>query len=381
MIARTSITSLLTRSAFVACLSAMAFGVAKAQPVRGLYVAGAAGASFNQSQTVNPHTKLFAHGRDDFATGITGLGSIGWGLGDGFRVELEGNYRNNRLSRFHSPGFSSTAHGHQQKYGGMANALFDMDIGQNWIYPYFGAGIGYGNQFTNTRIQGTGADKGYKQRTRDSAGGFAYQGIFGLSLPVPWVVGLSTTMEYRFYTITGRHRHYTVASYNIANPESGPVGGKRGSRTDFNHSLMLGLRYEFNPAPPPPAPKPTLSTPAPAPVRTYLVFFDWDRDSLSDRARAIVETAARSSTSAQFTRIQVNGHADSSAAHPGSKKAQAYNMALSLRRAQAVKAELIRDGVPAGVIDVHGFGDSRPLVATRPGKAEAQNRRVEIDFQ
>lgn len=379
MIARTSIASLLARSACAACLSVMTFGAAKAQPVRGLYVAGAAGASFNQSQTVNPHTKLFPRGRDDFATGITGLGSVGWGLGNGFRVELEGNYRNNRLSRFHSPGFGSSAHGHQQKYGGMANALFDMDIGQNWIYPYFGAGIGYGSQFTNTAIQGTGADKGYRQRTRDSAGGFAYQGIFGLSLPVPWVVGLSTTMEYRFYTITGRHRHFTTATYNIANPDSGPVSGKRGSRTDFNHSLMLGLRYEFNPAPP--APTQTLSAPAPAPVRTYLVFFDWDRDGLSDRARAIVETAARNSTSAQFTCIQVNGHADSSTVHPGSKKAQAYNMALSLRRAQNIKAELIRDGVPAGVIDVHGFGDTQPLVSTRPGTAEPQNRRVEIDFQ
>ena len=382
MNARTSITSLLACSVCAACLSVMAFGVAEAQPVRGLYVAGAAGASFNQSQTVNPHTKLFPRGRDDYTTGITGLGSIGWGLGDGFRVELEGNYRNNRLSRFHSPGFSSSAHGHQQKYGGMANALFDMDIGQNWIYPYFGAGIGYGSQFTNTTIRGTGPDRGYRQRTRDSASGFAYQGIFGLSLPVPWVVGLSTTMEYRFYTITGRHRHFTTATYNYSNPENGPVSGKRGSRTDFNHSLMLGLRYEFNPAPPPPPPQAqALSAPAPAPVRTYLVFFDWDRDTLSDRARAIVETAARNSTSAQFTRIQVNGHSDSSAVHPGSRTAQAYNMSLSLRRAQTVKAELIRDGVPAGVIDVHGFGDTQPLVSTRQGTAEPQNRRVEIDFQ
>lgn len=381
MTARTSITSLLARGACAACLSAMAFGAAKAQPVRGLYVAGAAGASFNQSQTVNPHTKLFPHGRDDYTTGITGLGSIGWGLGNGFRVEVEGNYRNNRLSRFHSPGFSSTAHGHQQKYGGMANALFDMDIGQNWIYPYFGFGIGYARQFTNTTIQGTGANKGFRQRVDDGANGFAYQGIFGTSLPIPWVVGLSTTMEYRFYTITGHHRHYAEASYNIANTNSGPVGGRRSSRTDFNHSLMLGLRYEFNPAPPPRKPTQTIAAPAPAPIRTYLVFFDWDRDTLSDRARSIVETAARNSTSAQFTRIQVNGHADSSAVHPGSKKASSYNMALSLRRAQSVKAELIRDGVPSGVIDIHGYGDTQPLVSTRPGKAEPQNRRVEIDFQ
>ena len=30
-----------------------------------------------------------------------------------------------------------------QTYGVMANALFDIDVGAPWIYPYIGGGIGY----------------------------------------------------------------------------------------------------------------------------------------------------------------------------------------------------------------------------------------------
>ena len=53
-------------------------------------------------------------------------------------------------------------------------------------------------------------------------------------------------------------------------------------------------------------------------------------------------------------------------------------MGLSLRRAQSVKAELIRDGVPAAAVDIHGYGEQKPLVPTGPNTREPQNRRVEI---
>jgi outer membrane protein OmpA-like peptidoglycan-associated protein len=43
-----------------------------------------------------------------------------------------------------------------------------------------------------------------------------------------------------------------------------------------------------------------------------------------------------------------------------------------------VKAELVRDGVPAAAIGIEAFGDTKPLVATGPGVREPQNRRVAI---
>jgi hypothetical protein len=53
-------------------------------------------------------------------------------------------------------------------------------------------------------------------------------------------------------------------------------------------------------------------------------------------------------------------------------------MALSLRRANAVKNEMVRQGVPADAIAVVGKGETQLLVPTGDNVREPQNRRVEI---
>jgi outer membrane autotransporter protein len=138
--------------------------------------------------------------------------------------------------------------------------------------------------------------------------------------------------------------------------------------------LNGGLRFVFGqPRAPAPALVPT-AVPAPQAARSYLVFFDWDKATLTGRARQIIREAAESSTRVAYTRIAVNGHTDTS----GTPQ---YNMGLSLRRAHAVAGELMRDGVPAGAITIRGFGQTDLLVPTGPGVREPQNRRVEIVMQ
>ncbi len=134
------------------------------------------------------------------------------------------------------------------------------------------------------------------------------------------------------------------------------------------------VRYHFSrPPATPPAPPEAASAPVPMviPARTYLVFFDWDRADLTSRAREIVASAATASTHVQTTRIEVNGYTDASGT-------AAYNQKLSVRRAQAVQIELVRDGVPPGEVSIQGFGERHPLVPTAAGVREPQNRRVEI---
>ncbi len=105
--------------------------------------------------------------------------------------------------------------------------------------------------------------------------------------------------------------------------------------------------------------------------RAFLVLFDWDRADLTDRARRVVAEAAREARRAQAARLEVAGHADRSGT-------PAHNERLSRRRAEAVAAELVRNGVDRGDIVVTAFGESRPLVPTADGVREPQNRRVEI---
>ena len=150
------------------------------------------------------------------------------------------------------------------------------------------------------------------------------------------------------------------------------VNGRRGTVTstnDYNHSFLVGFRYAFNQAPLRAA-EPIADLGA----KTFLVFFDHNKYDLTSQARGIVQSAASYSTRTQYTRIDVDGNADTSGS-PG------YNIGLSQRRAEMVQAELIRDGVPANAIAVHAYGDTKLLVPTGPGVREPQNRRVEIVYR
>lgn len=351
---------LLLSATVMASLAALSLQAA-AQPVTGIYIGAGGGANFLQTE----HHGLNAD-RVPFGTGVVGVGSLGYGFGNGLRLEVEGDYRNNRFSKS-APGFVSQG-GRETKYGGMVNAMFDLDVGSPYVFPYIGAGVGYSD--TNQKYQsalliGPGPNNRYVTTENASRGSFAYQAVAGLSFPIPPVVGLSLTAEYRYFALAGSRTYpYTVSTPTFA------AGGRFATKDNFNHSLMIGLRYAFNVAPPP------VDAPAPAPVvvnaaRTYLVFFDWDRADLSDRARQIIAEAATQSTRVQVTRIEVSGHTDTT----GTAR---YNQGLSVRRAQVVAAELVRRGVPQAAITTQGFGFSKPLVSTGPGVREPQNRRVEI---
>jgi OOP family OmpA-OmpF porin len=344
-------------AATVLAAPAMLPGTAAAQPVTGLYIGGAGGGNFlqrefNRNVRINGVQSAIG-GATSFDAGAAGVAGAGYGFGNGLRVELEGDYRYNRVG-------DNGSRGREDKYGGMLNALFDLDVGSPYVFPYVGAGAGY--SWVDRRTQLGSIAAGVITRGVDSS--FAYQAIAGLSFPVPPVVGLSVTAEYRYFALTDDR------TFGFRQTGGAPVSGRVTVSDNYNHSLMLGLRYAFNVAPPP-----VEAPPAPAPARTeartYLVFFDWDRADLTDRARQIIAEAAQATQRVQTTRIEVAGHTDSSGT------AQ-YNQGLSVRRAQTVAAELVRLGVPRAAINVQGLGETQPLVQTAKGVREPQNRRVEI---
>lgn len=92
---------------------------------------------------------------------------------------------------------------------------------------------------------------------------------------------------------------------------------------------------------------------------------------MTDEAHTIVRKAAEASTQASVTLIEATGHADRSGP-------DRYNMDLSRRRAETVKAELNRLGVPVEQIVILHKGEGQPLAVTADGVRELRNRRVEI---
>jgi len=105
-----------------------------------------------------------------------------------------------------------------------------------------------------------------------------------------------------------------------------------------------------------------------------LAFFDFDHADLRADAKETVRQAAEYAKNNNKVRINVTGHTDT----VGTAE---YNMALSKRRAMAVKKELIRLGIPAEEIAVAWKGKSDLLVQTADGVKEPQNRRVEIVYE
>ncbi len=360
--------------------------VASAQPVDGLYVGAGAGGNILQNETVQRSRgpANFGHGSDyKFNAGPVVVGSVGYGLGNGLRFELQGAFYENKINRLANGGATlggggglrqTSAGGDEYKEGVFGNVLYDIPLSSfglnSPVFPYVGLGVGYlHDQINNGHLLEssvtTGGPVQYLRNTGQNDN-FAAQAIIGVSFPVyDYVPGLAFTAEYRFmdepFDRTYKEQYYQRAL---------KIGTSQRVADDFNHSFLLGVRYAFNTPTPAPVVAPA-PVPAQQPARTYLVFFDWDRADLTDRARQIVSEAAQASTRVQYTRIEVQGNADRSGT-------PAYNQRLSLRRAQTVAAELVRDGVPRAAIDIQAFGDTRPLVPTAPGVREPQNRRVAI---
>jgi OOP family OmpA-OmpF porin len=118
------------------------------------------------------------------------------------------------------------------------------------------------------------------------------------------------------------------------------------------------------------SPKVGTSVP-PAMAHGYNVLFNFDESSLSPEGRQIVAAAANAAGSDGIARIEVLGKADLAGT-------DAYNMALSNRRADVVRDALLTDGIKSDRIDERWVGEREPPIPTARGVHERRNRVVEI---
>jgi outer membrane protein OmpA-like peptidoglycan-associated protein len=108
------------------------------------------------------------------------------------------------------------------------------------------------------------------------------------------------------------------------------------------------------------------------------VLFDFDKADIRPDAFPTLEKLARLIKQSGDGVIQVNGHTDSIGA-------DAYNLALSERRAASVVTWLTTNGgISAGRLEAKGFGKTHPVAANRNPdgldnpEGRQKNRRVEV---
>jgi len=101
------------------------------------------------------------------------------------------------------------------------------------------------------------------------------------------------------------------------------------------------------------------------------IFFDFDRYTLGDEARAILARNAAYLQAHPQMKIIIEGHCDD-------RGSDEYNLALGERRARAVQGYLVNLGIPVTRTRVISYGEEIPLDRSGTEAAHARNRRVEF---
>lgn len=275
---------------------------------------------------------------------------------EGWRAELEPNWATNDAKIAGMSGGTTMA-------ALLGNIAYDYNLTDRLMLT---AGFGLGAARVSHNVREVSNNLLY---LGGKGTGFAWQGIAGISYAL--FHDFEVSLEY----------HYMNTGTTRAVSQFAPVRFANGE----DQTVMVGVRwYPFAteeaaaapPAPPPPPPPPPPSPPPPSPpppVRTFVVFFDFDKSELNAAARTTVADAVQTARQNNFVRIMVTGHTDTMGSFQ-------YNQKLSERRAIAVKEEMVRLGMATDQIATAGKSFSQLLVPTGPHVREPQNRRAVIDL-
>jgi outer membrane protein OmpA-like peptidoglycan-associated protein len=103
----------------------------------------------------------------------------------------------------------------------------------------------------------------------------------------------------------------------------------------------------------------------------FILYFGSDAADVGPESLPTLASAIAAAKAEPNVDISVVGNTDAAGT-------DAFNMDLSLRRAQTVRDALVAAGIAANVIEVTYDGPNNPLVPMAPGAHEPRNRRVEV---
>jgi OmpA-OmpF porin, OOP family len=109
-------------------------------------------------------------------------------------------------------------------------------------------------------------------------------------------------------------------------------------------------------------------------VAVYGIHFDTGKSTIQPDSESTLKQVVALLQQNPDLKLRVEGHTDN-------QGNAAANQALSEKRAQAVVAWLVAQGIPANRLSAQGFGQSNPVAENSTDDGRAKNRRVELAKQ
>ncbi len=109
-------------------------------------------------------------------------------------------------------------------------------------------------------------------------------------------------------------------------------------------------------------------------VAVYGIHFDTGKATIQPDSESTLKQVVALLQQNPDLKLRVEGHTDN-------QGSAAANQALSEKRAQAVVAWLVAQGIPANRLSAQGFGQSKPVAENSTEVGRAKNRRVELAKQ
>jgi len=99
--------------------------------------------------------------------------------------------------------------------------------------------------------------------------------------------------------------------------------------------------------------------------------FDNNKSNIKPQYQGLLDENVAVLKKNPSVKVQIQGHTDS-------KGSEAYNQALSERRAEAVKNYIAAAGIGASRISSRGYGEKNPIATNETAEGRAKNRRIEV---
>jgi outer membrane protein OmpA-like peptidoglycan-associated protein len=155
-------------------------------------------------------------------------------------------------------------------------------------------------------------------------------------------------------------------------PSSAPVVSTPPTPTP-SPEAAVEVPVSSTPSPPsePQSREETHPRPASYALRGKVIEFYADSDALSAKGRVALDAILPTLRSRPTTRVEITGHTD----NLGSED---YNLALSQRRAEAVRQYLLAQGIAEEQLSTGAYGSSLPIADNATPEGRQRNRRAEV---